>query len=149
MLLIMFNYCSSPAKLTTATPRNIVNTNKVKTLIVDVSKQPNNQLQFNVSKTIIKEGYIKYPAVNINVTSEDVFICELMNDKSQVLQVIYIENPLVKHLEYSQEDGSMKKTTIRKNTGTFSIRINDSPNISNINIKIASKPNTILKTITL
>ena len=72
-----------------------------------------------------------------------------MNDKSQVLQVIYIENPLVKHLEYSQEDGSMKKTTIRKNTGTFSIRINDSLNISNINIKIASKPNTILKTITL
>ena len=33
MLLIMFNYCGSPAKLTTATPRNIVNTNKVKTAL--------------------------------------------------------------------------------------------------------------------
>jgi len=121
----------------------------IKTFIIAVTKN-NEAIEFNITNTIVSKGYLKPEDFSVLKEDPDLFICEVLDKKGNILQKTQIHNPLIGHYEY-EEHGSkeMKKKTIHKEEGSIAIRLNDTPNISSINIKESINPQRIIYTINL
>lgn len=151
-LLISLQFsCGSYTPETSSEEENLatkIENSMVKTFIIEVTKN-NDLIEFNITNTIVSKGYLKPDNFSTIDKDPDKFICEVFDKKGKALQKTQMHNPLITHYEYENHDGEMKKKTIHKEKGSIAIRLNDTPNISNIIIKESINPKRILKTIKL
>jgi len=143
--------CGSYAPETPTEESNLttkIENSMIKTFIIEVTKNEH-LIEFNITNTIVSKGYLKPERFNVTDNDPDKFICEILDREGNIIQETQVHNPLITHYEYEGHDGGMKKKTVHKEKGSIAIRLNNTSNISYINIKESINPGRILKTLKL
>lgn len=95
---------------------------KIVFLTYNIKKKTEKDTEIVFLKHQIVEGKIKNFENNSENQTEGDLICSFLDKKKNVLQVIYIKNPLVKIVEFVNDSGSLEKRVFELDSTQFVIR---------------------------
>jgi hypothetical protein len=119
---------------------------KIVFLTYNIQKNPETQITFLKQKLV--EGKIKGYSNKVTNQSEGDLECSFLDAKKNVLQVVNIENPLKKIVEYVNDSDNLEKRIIELDSTQFIIRAPYIENTKYLEISEISKDKTTKKLLT-
>ncbi|GGG41889.1 hypothetical protein GCM10010976_11800 [Bizionia arctica] len=119
---------------------------KIVFLTYSIQKNPETQITFLKQKLVV--GKIKGYANNDKFQSEGDLECTFLDAKKNVLQVVNIENPLRKIVEYVNDSDNLEKRIIELDSTQFIIRAPYIENTKYLEISEFSKDKQTKKLLT-
>lgn len=118
-------------------------------LTYNIKKNKNTETEITFLKHKLVDGKIKGFSNNDKNQTEGDLECAFLDSKKNVLQVVNIENPLKKIVEFVNDSGNLEKRLIELDSTQFVIRAPYIENTKFLEIREISenqKPNKILTT---
>ena len=98
--------------------------NKLLFLILHLQRDSiQNTIKATLLNKIIAGGTIKQNASAENISSEDPIILYFIDHRHKVIQKLYFQNPLYKHIEYTDESGIFQNKDINLQETDFTARL--------------------------
>jgi hypothetical protein len=87
------------------------------------TKSKGNLIRIELINKKIVDGNLKKGDSRESISSEMNFKCVQLDENTIVIDSLYISNPLIKDVEYVNDDGSLSKKRIELDSAEFSVRL--------------------------
>lgn len=145
LLLTLFLIGCSVGKKADITPvqKETVTDETPKILFINykISKAEDHSVDADLINTIIANGTFKNTDEVSQSLNKGDYICLQLDEEGGILDQLRISNPLVKNIEYVNEEGSLEVKTIHLETTDLNIRLQLNPETRYISLQIAGDPN--------
>jgi len=114
-----------------------------------ISKNSDTDVELSLINKITTDGNIKKKRQTKTNNSTGDLICIQQDINSKAIDSFYIENPLIKNIEYSDTSGKLSRKKIELDSTTISIRMDLKPQTEFITLKLLNNTNNSLLKIQL
>ncbi|MCB0653306.1 MAG: hypothetical protein KDC85_18675 [Saprospiraceae bacterium] len=115
------------------------------TLILKIKNSPDQTLpEVSLDQSIVAKGYLKNKTTTIDLNKEESILIEFFDRENNSLQIDQVESPLKKRFESTDENGELQSHDIELTEEFFSVRIQNTPEISTVKIYLVQRSQKIL-----
>lgn len=111
----------------------------------ELTKQDDNSIKAELINTIITEGTIKKKQYGKEMKKGDV-VCKGLNKDKKVIQSISYDNPMLKTVEYVNDEGQLEKKQVSLEQAQLTIRMQLNHNTKSISLEQIDPSGSILLT---
>jgi len=144
LLILITVSCSTLKKPTTNNTLDKTNTpitSKIIFINYKISKTLNKNTKLTFINKIITDGNLKKNLEQEAINNIGDLICSQQDINSKTIDSIYIKNPLIKNIEYSNPSGELGRKTIKLDSTTLSVRMSLKPQTKFITLKLLKNIN--------
>jgi len=98
-------------------------------------KRNGSSIKIELINKIIVDGNLKKDDSRESISSEMNFKCMQLDENTTLVDSLYIPNPLIKDVEYINDDGLLSKKRIELDSTEFSVRLQLNPRTKFISLK--------------
>jgi hypothetical protein len=110
----------------------------------ELSKQEDGGIKADLINTIITKGKIKETQHNEYKGEVGDLLCKSLDRNSKVIQSLHYDNPMLKTIEYVNDEGQLGKKQISLDKAQFTLRMQLNPNTKSISLEQVGTNNSLI-----